>query len=55
MNGGGNVNLWKNVDYETDLYKWHFIYYSYSRAERTTFGFIEFHDRLEHVEWSNVN
>lgn len=31
MNGAGHVNLWKNVDYETDLYKWHFMYFGYSR------------------------
>ena len=23
----GNVNVWKNINYDDDLVKWHFIYY----------------------------
>jgi hypothetical protein len=32
MVGGGNVNSWQNINYENQLFKWHFVYFGYSRA-----------------------
>jgi hypothetical protein len=55
LNSIGNVNVWKNINYDDDLVKWHYIYYGYSRNDRTASGVVIFKDRTEKVAFTETN
>jgi hypothetical protein len=55
IHAGGNVNVVQNVPYESDLTRWHYIYYGYSKPEKEAYAFIEFHDRTVKVPFKNIN
>jgi len=40
LNGQGNANLFKNVQYKAELTEWHYIYFAYSRKDRRAYGYV---------------
>jgi hypothetical protein len=51
MNGAGNPNVYKTINYGTELTKWHFIYFGYTKKDSRAFGFIQFESRKETVDF----
>jgi hypothetical protein len=49
MNGAGNANVYKNIAYQSELTKWHFIYMGYSKKESRAFGFILFDSKRREI------
>ncbi|CAD8140693.1 unnamed protein product [Paramecium octaurelia] len=55
LNGGGNVNQWQNMNYETDHTKWHFIYFGYSKVQQLAQAKVEFKNRVAELSFKNTN
>ena len=45
INGKGNPNVVRENKYEGDLWRWHFVYFGYSRIKREAYAHIEYASR----------
>jgi hypothetical protein len=53
--GAGNPNVYKTVKYGSEISKWHFIYFGYSRKEKRATGFVQFEGRKEKFDIPQTN
>ena len=54
MNGGGNVNYYKNMNHKGRHVRWFFVYYGYSKFLDKAYAYVNWYDKGEYLSFLNV-
>lgn len=55
MNGGGNNNFYKNIQYKNRINEWFYIYYGYSKVEAATSIYVKWFDSEDSMSYDKIN